>query len=145
MRIRFRTPFILCLAVGPLAAQSLQVTSPPAGTVVNPGQSVTVTVAVSGSFQNVSAVGQDPIGFSQQVLSGPPYEFTLQIPSTITPGKYTVGAFGVTPTGDGIDSVPVPVAVERPDNPVSIRPEPALVSLYPGQNGYLRVLGLRLR
>ncbi len=136
-----RALLVMCLPLGPLAAQSLQITSPTDGTVVNPGQQLTVNVAVSGAFQEVAVVGQSPFGTSQQSLNAPPYQFTMQVPSAISPGQYTLTGVGVTASGP-FYSDPILVDVERADNPISIRVEPTILNLYPGQMGYLRVTGL---
>jgi len=92
---------LLCCAIGVLPAQTLQITSPADGTVVSPGQVVTVTVAASpaSAFQAVVLVGGDAIGFSQ-VLSAPPYQFSLQIPAGTRPRRYPLTAEGMTAPGD---------------------------------------------
>ncbi len=136
--IRF---FLLCLSAGSVSAQSLQITSPADGTMVNPGQSLTVTVSAMGTFQQVILIGGDPIGFSQP-LSAPPYQFTIQIPSHIVPGRYQLTADGATAPGQGAASDPITLVVERADAPVSLRAQPALLHFSAaGQKGYLRVIG----
>src|SRR5438552_11715111 len=72
-----------CLCAQP----TLQITSPPDGTVVAPGQTLSIAVTASGSFNRVGLVAHDPIGFSQ-FLSAPPYQFTLVIPANIQPDSY---------------------------------------------------------
>ena len=69
-----------------LRAQTLQITSPAGGTIVNPGQVVTVTVTASSAFQEVIVVGGDPIGFSDS-LASPPYQFSIHIPPEIRPQR----------------------------------------------------------
>ena len=140
MRKFLRALQFLSVAITPLAAQSLQITSPTAGTIVNPGQSVAVTVTGAGTFSDVTIIGQTPFGSSDQALSAPPYQFTIEVPGSISPGQYTLTAVGITSSAF-IYSTPVLVDVERPDSPVSISTEPSLLSLYPGQMGYLRVIG----
>jgi hypothetical protein len=142
MTTGFRALVLACLPLGSLVAQSLQITSPVNGTVVNPGQLVTVNVSVSGDFQGVDVIGQSPVGSSQQSLNAPPYQFTVQVPSAISPGLYAVTAYGGTAPGQGVTSDPVSLDVERPDSPVSILVEPTILELLPGEVGYLGVTGL---
>ncbi len=82
-----------------------------------------------------------PIWSSDQALSAPPYQFTIQVPNAISPGQYMLTAVGNTASGPGTYSTPIFVDVERPDSPVSINVEPTIFKLYPGQMGYLRVIG----
>jgi len=96
---------LLCLSMSSLLGQSLQITSPADGTTVNPGQTLTVTVNASGTFQQVILIGSNPMGFSQ-MLSNPPYQFTIQIPTTISPGWYSLTADSVTSPGQGASSNP---------------------------------------
>ena len=72
MRISLPALFLSVLPLGTLAAQSLQITSPTGGTVVNPGQSLTVNVVASGTFQEVVVIGQSPFGNSEQALNAAP-------------------------------------------------------------------------
>jgi archaellum component FlaG (FlaF/FlaG flagellin family) len=77
---------VLAASVVLLQAQTVQITSPGDGAVLNPGQTFTVTVnADSSAFQTIVVVGELPIGFSQ-ILTAPPYQFQMQIPSSISPG-----------------------------------------------------------
>ena len=129
-----------CISVAPLRAQpTLQITSPADGTLVGPGQSLTVNVAASGAFQQVAIVGGDPIGFNGP-LTTPPYQFTIPIPSAINPGVYLLTAHGYTAPGQGTTSDPISIVVERSDAPLSLHSEPSLLRLSVGQNGYLRVI-----
>jgi hypothetical protein len=134
---------LLCCAIGVLPAQTLQITSPADGTVVSPGQVVTVTVAASpaSAFQAVVLVGGDAIGFSQ-VLSAPPYQFSLQIPAGTRPRRYPLTAEGTTAPGQGTNSDPITLVVERPDNPVSLSAQPAVMSFHlAGDQCPLRIVG----
>ena len=108
---------------------------------INPGQSLTVTVVVSpnGAFQQVTVIGSDPVGFSQ-TLTAPPFQFSVQIPSNVRPGTYTLTASGLVTPGQVVNSDPIGIIVERPDTPVSLRVEPSVLQLAFGHKGYLRVL-----
>src|SRR5579864_7286671 len=88
-----------CAFTGLLVAQpSLRITSPAEGTVVRPGDSLTMTVEASppGAFQLVFVGGSEPISYSKEKLTSPPYRFTIQIPSRIRPDKYALTAAGFT-------------------------------------------------
>lgn len=65
---------VLWLSTATLLAPSLQITSPADGSIVHPGQTITVTAtdSPSGSFQQVTIIGQSPIGFGAPVTA-PPY------------------------------------------------------------------------
>ena len=134
---------LLCATGGVLRAQTLQITSPADGTVVAPGQVVTVTVAASptSAFQAVIIVGGDPIGFSP-VLVAPPYQFSIPIPPHIRPRRYTLTADGTTAPGQGAYSDPIRLVVERPDNPVSLTAEPSTMAFQlAGDQCPLRIVG----
>lgn len=71
---------MLICAAQPSLAQ-LQITSPTEGTIVNPGQTLSVTVASStnATFTNVGVVAEDPIGLSDLAASVPA-QFSLAVP-----------------------------------------------------------------
>ena len=123
------------------AQTSVQITSPADGSPVNPGQTLIVSVSVSGAAPaQLMVVGEDPIGFSQAFTSAP-YQFSIQIPSDIQPGMYTLAAWGATASGDTIESEFISIDVERPDSPSSFTVEPASLSLWIGDQTSLRLVG----
>jgi hypothetical protein len=137
-------PIFVCLSISTISAQTLQITSPTNGAVVRPGQTVTVTVADSpvGAFQEVIVVGQNPIGFSQ-VLTAPPYQFSILIPPDISPRRYTITADGTIALGQGVSSDPITLAVERAEIPTSLYAEPSVLDFeLAGDNCPLRVVGV---
>src|SRR5438874_41305 len=78
----------LCASAFSVSAQSLQITSPRDGTVINPGRTITVTVSSSGAaFSHIFVVGEDPIDGCEAV-AGPGYQCSIQVPSEIDPGSY---------------------------------------------------------
>src|ERR1700752_3147450 len=83
----------------------LQITSPADGTVVNPGEVVTVVVTETqgATFSKVFLIGEHPIGMGMhQVLTAPPYRFSVTVPKDISvAGKYSIRAMGVTPGQQG--------------------------------------------
>jgi hypothetical protein len=124
------------------AKPKVQITSPKDGALAHPGENILVTVSSSGAtFAQMVVIGQDPIGFSQ-ILTAPPYQFSIQIPSDIAPGIYTLTASGAISPGNGLDSDPISIDVERPDQPISIRTEPSTgLHLDIGERTGLRVIG----
>lgn len=129
-------------ALAPLRAQpTLQITSPANGAIFSPGQTIAVSVSPSGSgFSFIAIIGQGPLGVTAPVYT-PPYQFSIPIPTTITPAQYTLTAMGVISPGQSIMSAPITVVVQRPDPPVSVRVQPSILKLNIGKNAYLRVIG----
>ncbi len=121
----------------------LQITSPPDGTIVAPGQTITVVVtpAPGVNFVLVGIFGEDPI-VSDQVLSAPPFQFSLTIPTRISAGSYKIFASGATAPGQGGESDPITLDVE-PSLPITkIRVEPLTVTFKAaGERMPLAVIG----
>src|SRR5687767_15211465 len=88
-----------------LSAQlSLQITTPANKTIVRPGQSLAVQVsATGGTFQQVVILAGHPL-HSSQILTAPPYNFTIQIPTNASPGTYSLTASGAIAPGQGTES-----------------------------------------
>ncbi|HVI10464.1 MAG TPA: IPT/TIG domain-containing protein, partial [Candidatus Binatia bacterium] len=123
----------LCLGLGAAAlAYSqqplLQVTSPVGNSLAAEGATITITVSVDPSVQNVSVLTQSPLPDVQPTSS--PNQFTLTIPTTspIRPGLYNLTAFGSNASGI-VESSPVAVDVEWPYYPISITASPASINL----------------
>ena len=120
----FRLLCLACLAAATLAAQSLQITSPAGGSVVASGQTLTVTVTASGTFQYVTLLLQNPLP-SAQVLTSPPYQFSIQLPNTLASGKVgipfglnipariTCGSFDAAPAGVSMGPASGALATDR--------------------------------
>jgi hypothetical protein len=108
LRADARLAILLLLASPALLAQpSPRITSPADGTLVHPGQSIKVTVeVVSGKFEKVGVIGGNAIGGSD-VLTAPPYEFTMRIPDHTRPNKYHLTPAGFTATGPVFSSDPI--------------------------------------
>jgi hypothetical protein len=117
---------------GAVAGQqpSLQITSPADGTIMNPGQNLSIRVSSpSGTaFAHVFVIGENPIGSSTEAASVPA-QFSLVIPADIDPGQYSITAVGITATGQHVESDPIAVGVERPDMPVALSSAPSLTRL----------------
>ncbi len=114
--------FLLAVAI-PQAAlgQSIQISSPANGTVVNPGRtlSVTVTSPSGTTFSQIALIGPNPIGFNVQQTSAPA-QFSISIPADAACRLYNLTADGITASGQGATSVPIQIDIERPDLPVSL-------------------------
>ncbi len=121
----------------------LQITSPPDGTIVAPGQTITVVVtpAPGVNFILVGILGEHPIG-SDQVLSAPPFQFSLTIPTKISAGRYKIFAFGATAPGKGGQSATISLDVEPSLTITKIRVEPLTVTFKSaGERMPLAVIG----
>ncbi len=115
--------WVACLGAtaGPAAAQqppALQITAPAGGTVVNPGQtiSVTVTSPANTPFAGLAVVGQDPLGLSD-IATSLPAQFSFTVPTRIECRTYALTAMGTTPSGQTVESALLLIDVERPDSP----------------------------
>jgi hypothetical protein len=120
---------MLILATGCLTlAQQVQlrITAPAAGTVVNPGQTVPVSVSspTGTSFSKVAVVGGDPLG-SSSIATSVPAQLSISVPASISPGTYMLTAMGRTSAGTLVQSPTILVDVERPDMPTGIVADPA--------------------
>ena len=112
------------LAIAPIcAAQSpklLQMTSPADGAIVNPGQTVKVTVTSPANVQFevvrlVSPIEDAISGFATSV----PAELSLPVPPDINCAKYLVHVVGLTISGQSV-SEHIELDVERPDMPIQL-------------------------
>lgn len=120
------------------AQAPLQITSPTQGTsfpLFQEGQTYTITLSANSSVSNVAVFTQWPLPDPQPTAI--PLQFTLTLPTNITPGIYSIGAMGFT-SGSDVEAAPVFVDVERPDAPVSISVIP-LNSNLPGIGSQLPI------
>jgi Big-like domain-containing protein/VCBS repeat protein len=121
---------------------ALEITAPATGTVVVPGQTLSVTVASSGgTFSQVGLVAEYPIGFSN-LLTAPPFQYSITVPANAAVGTYHLTAVGATGQSSLIESQPVTIYVERSEAPVAISVQPStIVFEAQGQQVPLQVLG----
>jgi hypothetical protein len=105
-------------------APLLQITSPADGAIVNPGQtiSVTVTSPAGATFTEVGVVGEDPIGFSNLANSAPS-QLSITIPTGTACRPFMLTAVGATSAGQSAESATLLIDVERPDLPTAISAE----------------------
>jgi hypothetical protein len=120
---------IAAASTGLLAAQTLQITAPATGTVVHPGDTISVTVNSSDAeFNKVFLVGSDPLGI---VIAPPqshlPAEFRVDIPRKSYSQTSTITALGLTDDGKHVYSEPIRIDIERADLPVKLRAEMSFV------------------
>ncbi len=100
---------------------TLQITAPSSGTIVNPGQTVTINIASNSpaAFQGVALLGDDPIGLVGTV-SALPGQLSLSVPASgITCGSHILTVEGTPNSGGGPVYASISIDVERPDFPVS--------------------------
>lgn len=121
-----------------LHAQTLRITSPADGAVVKPGETISVTVSVTGgTVPDVVLAVENPIGYSEGRMA-PPYTFLVPIPPSTSLGRYSVIAAVLGRQGDEGIHDRVFVDVERPDAPVKLELNLHFLSLEVGDTGYLR-------
>ena len=113
---------ILVLATTSVAAaqQSLAIASPASGSIVAPGDTLTVNVTspAGQSFRLVSIAGEEFIGF-RHTTSPLPALFTIDVPADARLGTYALAALGTTPADTEV-TVEIKIDVERPDLPASL-------------------------
>lgn len=109
------------LTAAPQAKPELAITEPPAGSIVNPGQALTVKVSspTPALFSEVALIGEDPIGFVG-TISSLPGEIAVPIPKDIDLGKHTLTAEGTPKSGGEAIYAKIEIDVERMDPPVSM-------------------------
>src|SRR5579862_2011702 len=151
MQRRWRVSATLILTAGLAAAsagaeQSLvRFVSPAGGTVVRPGQTVTIAVSADSSVAKLALLGQHPLPVSQVVAPGlgvaRPFEFEVRISTDIRPGPYRVRAVGVLAGGEPVAESLV-LNVEKAEEPTRIWAKPSTILFSSaGERIPLRVLG----
>lgn len=101
-----------CVAQQP----QLQISSPVDGAVVNPGQTILVTVTSPANivFTSVAVAAEDPLDLAN-IATSVPAQFSLTIPTNIPCGKYMLTADGTTAAGQTVESAPILIDVEHSD------------------------------
>jgi hypothetical protein len=104
------------------AQPTVAITSPADGAVVSSGQTLTVTVnATASAFESVMVGASAPL-VGIWSLTASPYQFQVPIPPDIASGPCTLVASGIVGAGNAVDSAPITVDIERPDNPQQLTP-----------------------
>ena len=129
------------------ANNSLSITAPATGTVVTPGQQLSVTVqgAANSSITIVGLVGQEPFPSSGPQQGVGPYQFNLTLPDGIAPGRYALTAVGGTGLGQGIGAVSNPIYLQvEPSLAIAtlrVSPTPLFLN-FAGQTARLQIYGI---
>ncbi len=99
----------------------LEITSPAPGTVISPGQRITITVTspAKALIAGIFIIGTGGIGMVEGFATSVPAEFSVLIPEDMTPRTQMLTAAGKTMSGQNV-SASVEIDVERPDLPLSI-------------------------
>src|SRR5574341_1430972 len=100
--------------------EALQITSPPDGTRVSPGQTISVTVnttpgialSVVNNIPILTILGEGNLASDSALTQQAPFEFSLTIPEGTTPGSYSIFADGLLSTGEGVRSKRINLVVE---------------------------------
>ncbi len=119
-----------------------QITEPASGSIVNPGQMLTVKVTspTPALFPEVALIGEDPIGFAG-TISRLPGELSVPIPKDINLGRHTLTVEGRPQAGKELVLATVDIDVERLDFPVSMSATDSRIGLdSPGEQIHLEVL-----
>src|SRR5260370_21749764 len=100
---------------------ALQITSPSDGSIVNPGQTISVAVSSPSNtaFKQVFVIGEQPLPTTTLATSAPA-SFSILIPQGTRPGKYMLTAWGTTTANQVQASAPITVDVERMDLPTNL-------------------------
>src|SRR5712692_2646225 len=116
---------IFSLALAGQTQPALQITSPTDGTIVAPGQTISVNVTAIGniSFKQVFVIGQQPLPVSS-IANSVPAQFSIIVPQKISEGKYLLTASGITSANQDQGSSPITIDVERPDVPTRLTSDP---------------------
>ncbi len=122
IRALLASAIVTCTSAAQQGSPTLKITSPLAGTVVAPGQtiSVTITSPANASFSMIGVIGEDPIGFSSTATSVPA-QISLTIPSNISSCRpRMLTAVGLTSSGQRAMSDTILIDIERRDLPMSL-------------------------
>jgi hypothetical protein len=126
-----------------LAQAELRITDPPSYTVVNPGQTVSVTVEASGGlFTSVIFVTPDHTKVNgEAVLSSPPYRFSFTVSSSVlAPGIQGGGVLGTLVQGHATANMVIDI--ERSDPPKAISVDRDQLELSVGDGLPIQVFGV---
>ena len=106
---------VLFVPITAQSAASLTITAPANGAAASAGNSLTITVSVTGTYPNgIAVIGQDPLGSAdiQSSIIGGSVNISLPIPANAPPGMYTLTAIGGNSGGGLISSAPINIVVE---------------------------------
>jgi hypothetical protein len=103
-------------------SNSLHITSAADGTVIYPGQTISVTITSDDpNVVGVALIGEDPFGIIGPLQTHLPAVFTVTVPKVIRFKSYSLTAMASTTTpGRTVQSDPLTIDVERPELPLSL-------------------------
>lgn len=136
------------IADAQVESNALVITSPTNGTVVAPGQTITVSVTVnSGTYPDgigiLGGEGGGPAVMVPPVLGESPLSISVTIPANAFPGRFTISAAGGNSSGVLQTSYDVTLDVERTDVPARLRVDPpSLHFKFVGDSAELTVTGV---
>ena len=120
---------------------ALQISSPADGTLVNPGQTISVTVTSPAGLTFTYIALNGPGGLVGNNSSVPTTLYTT-IPTKISPRKYNLTAIGKTSSGQAVFSKAISLSVERADTPTRLLSDPPTLPFRAqGQSEYLTISG----
>lgn len=113
--------FLLFATVCTSQQPQLAITSPADGTVVNPGQMITVAVTSPAglTFTSVGVIGTDPFWMSD-LADSVPAQSPYTVPTQIACGSYLFTAHALRASGQTVQSDSISIDVERPDLPLQL-------------------------
>src|SRR5262245_40979854 len=99
---------------------TLKIIAPAAGTAIQPNQTIELQVAGTKAelFDNVPIMGETPFDFLGTKTPEALITFTLTVPNSIRPGRYSLTAVGKLKSGGLILSAPIQILIP-PSNPPS--------------------------
>ncbi len=116
----------------------IRITSPKNGSLLFPGDSVTVSVAADPSLGQIFVLAEQPLSDAQPTAKL--NNFLLTIPADASPGSYAVTAVaakGGKPVADRIE-----IHVERKEDAYGLKASPFFITLNPGDKFPLRIEGM---
>lgn len=125
-----------------LITDSIRIVSPADGTIIRPGEAITVSVEVAAgsSFTHVGVIAEN-IGFSP-AKSSPPFDFSFVIPNNLV-GPKKLTALGIIRPGEGLFSRSVTINIEPAAALSALKVSFTRINFkYPGQQLPLHVDGV---
>jgi hypothetical protein len=120
---------------------ALQISSPTDGVLVNPGQTISVTVTSPAGLAFAYIAVNGPGGLVGSNASVPT-TLSITIPTKISPRKYNLTAIGKTAAGQTVFSKAISLSVERADTPTRLVSDPPTLPFRAqGQSEYLTISG----
>lgn len=119
----------LILACTSLYAQpGITIASPQSGTVIHPGQSITIRLSLTTGMRPKSmGIASPELQTLIPVPETSPSEISFSFPEDVVSGTFTFTAFGTTLNNVELESNNLQFLIERADKPISITVEPSMI------------------